>query len=151
MNESDEGTELACIVCGCTQENACLIPGEEESEEACAWLCQGPPLCSNPECVAAAARSHSELQTGGGKRKRIKLSDAILAVLSDAKKPLAIHEIGVAVSAAHPEIGDRLFSIPATLKRLVGDSKIALEDTTVHNFQKGHGPRWRGNRYSLAS
>lgn len=38
-------TGLSCIVCGCTEDNACIIPGTGP----CRWVTPG--LCSNPECV----------------------------------------------------------------------------------------------------
>lgn len=45
--------ELACIICGCTQENPCRLiiegaDGEDGEITTCEWI--SPGLCSNPEC-----------------------------------------------------------------------------------------------------
>lgn len=39
---------LHCIVCNCTEENPCILEGNE----TCSWA--SPGLCSNPNCIAQA-------------------------------------------------------------------------------------------------
>lgn len=41
-----QSEEISCIVCGCTENNACNLGGYP-----CSWV--APGLCSNPQCVAA--------------------------------------------------------------------------------------------------
>ena len=48
---SQARSELGCIVCGCTEENPCILTGPEGNAFPCTWI--SPGLCSNPECGAA--------------------------------------------------------------------------------------------------
>jgi hypothetical protein len=41
---------LSCIVCGCTENNACIVEGPD-GPQPCGWI--KPGLCSNPDCVEA--------------------------------------------------------------------------------------------------
>lgn len=41
-----QSEELNCIVCGCTENNACML-----ADGPCSWVVPG--LCSNPGCVEA--------------------------------------------------------------------------------------------------
>lgn len=49
MSHHLQQSGLSCIVCGCTEDHACIIP----DVGPCSWVTPG--LCSNPECVAAFA------------------------------------------------------------------------------------------------
>jgi hypothetical protein len=40
--------EMACIICGCTEDKACVDP---QTAEPCHWV--APGLCSNPKCTDA--------------------------------------------------------------------------------------------------
>jgi hypothetical protein len=41
---------LSCIVCGCTENDPCLLEGPD-GVAPCGWI--KPGLCSNPECIEA--------------------------------------------------------------------------------------------------
>lgn len=43
------GHGLACVICGCTEWDACDVDGD-----ACTWVTTDPPVCSAPECIATA-------------------------------------------------------------------------------------------------
>ena len=49
--------QLDCIICGCTQDDPCILP----DGSACSWT--SPGLCSNPECIEAMAEelAHGQL------------------------------------------------------------------------------------------
>ena len=38
---------MRCVYCGCSDDHACLIPGEGQ----CAWVCESPAVCSAPACA----------------------------------------------------------------------------------------------------
>jgi hypothetical protein len=42
---------LACIYCGCTETNACLVENLEGDSVGCSWISLKPPVCSAPKCV----------------------------------------------------------------------------------------------------
>lgn len=38
--------ELHCIICGCSEDDGCVL----ENNQPCSWV--SPGLCSNPACIA---------------------------------------------------------------------------------------------------
>lgn len=49
---------LHCLICKCTENNACIL----ENGKPCSWV--SPGLCNNPACVAQALVSDVEPMLG---------------------------------------------------------------------------------------
>ena len=45
LRSSIRRSELSCIVCGCTEDDPCILEGGS----LCSWT--SPGLCSNPYCL----------------------------------------------------------------------------------------------------
>jgi len=50
-SQTERLAEIACLACGCTEENACPDDG---SGEPCHWVSRDPPICS--ACAPVVAR-----------------------------------------------------------------------------------------------
>lgn len=63
-----------CFICGCTENDPCIIPGPMRRLIPCSWANEERTLCNNPECLAEAfacptcgldVRNHTPLMEAG--------------------------------------------------------------------------------------
>lgn len=63
LDDLDEDPPMKCWVCGCTEDNACIIddPTNQDGRTTCSWAAEN--LCSNPECVDRDAAMREALDS----------------------------------------------------------------------------------------